>query len=119
MIENEITNALPQILVGKKDGEDMYKVATLSLPETFEWVVEFSPEEIATFLEELIVALHEASLSDKWAPVSAVIESWRETAELLADPEHLAAVAEARAQYQTGDIVSADEVLTQYSVADE
>ncbi len=61
------------------------------LPEVFPWVAFLSRDEVQEFVAELVSTMRAADSIDNPAPVIQVIESWRHTAEVLADPE-LAAV---------------------------
>ena len=61
------------------------------VPEVFPWVGFLSPDEVREFIAELVSTMKAAESIDNPAPVAQVIDSWRHTAEVLADPE-LAAV---------------------------
>ncbi len=67
------------------------EVVTEILPEVFPWVAFLSRDEVQEFVAELVSTMRAADSIDNPAPVIQVIESWRHTAEVLADPE-LAAV---------------------------
>ncbi|GLB86958.1 hypothetical protein SRL2020028_62140 [Mycobacterium kiyosense] len=69
----------------------MREVVTEILPEVFPWVAFLSRDEVQEFVAELVSTMRAADSIDNPAPVIQVIESWRHTAEVLADPE-LAAV---------------------------
>jgi hypothetical protein len=58
--------------------------------EVFPWVAFLSDEEAGEFVAELVSTMKAESI-DNPAPVAQVIDAWRHTAEVLADPE-LAAV---------------------------
>lgn len=66
-------------------------VTEVVLPEVFPWVAFLSRDEVQEFVVELVSTMRAADSIDNPAPVIQVIESWRHTAEVLADPE-LAAV---------------------------
>jgi NAD(P)-dependent dehydrogenase (short-subunit alcohol dehydrogenase family) len=61
------------------------------VPEVFPWVAFLSRDEVREFVVELVSTMKAAESIDNPAPVAQVIDSWRHTAEVLADPE-LAAV---------------------------
>ncbi|GIK44042.1 MAG: hypothetical protein BroJett011_78750 [Chloroflexota bacterium] len=107
------------ITIGKINGDNTPSLSALNLPETFEWLAEFNPNEIAQFLNELMTAIGQAEVDGDWHIVLTLIEAWQETAELLADPDHELIVAEARAQYQADEVISAEEVLAEYKPGDE
>ena len=63
------------------------------VPEMFPWVAFLSREEIHAFVEELVSTLNAADSLDNPAPVAQVIDAWRHTAEVLAEPELAAALS--------------------------
>lgn len=67
------------------------ELVTDVLPEVFPWVAFLSHEEVQEFVVELVSTLRAAESLANPAPVVQVIEAWRHTAEVLADPE-LAAI---------------------------
>lgn len=70
------------------------RLVTDILPEVFPWV-EFLPrEDVQEFVLELVTTLRAADALGNPAPVVQVIESWRHTAEVFADPELAVALSE-------------------------
>ncbi|UGT59387.1 hypothetical protein [Nocardia asteroides] len=67
------------------------ELVTDVLPEVFPWVAFLSTDEVLEFVLELVTTMRAADSLHNPAPVVQVIQSWRHTAEVLADPE-LAAV---------------------------
>ena len=63
------------------------------VPEIFPWVAFLSREEVHAFVVELVSTIKAAESIDNPAPVAQVIDSWRHTAEVLADPELAAALS--------------------------
>lgn len=61
------------------------------LPQVFPWVAFLSHEEVREFAVELVATMKAAESIDNPAPIAQVIDAWRHTSEVLADPE-LAAV---------------------------
>jgi hypothetical protein len=57
------------------------------VPEIFPWVAFLSRDEIREFVVELVSTMKAAESIDNPAPVAQVIDAWRHTAEVLADPE--------------------------------
>jgi hypothetical protein len=57
------------------------------VPDVFPWVVFLSRDEAREFVTELVSTMRAADAIDNPAPVAQVIDSWRHTAEVLADPE--------------------------------
>ncbi len=73
------------------------------VPEVFPWVAFLSREEVREFVVELVSTMKAAESIDNPAPVAQVIDSWRHTAEVLADPE-LAAVLSAPSDADFGPV---------------
>ncbi|MCD2158236.1 hypothetical protein LQL77_31750 [Rhodococcus cerastii] len=76
----------------QRDG-GVRELVTDVLPEVFPWVAFLSKEEVQEFVVELVATLRAAESLDNPAPVVQVIEAWRHTAEVLADPELAAILA--------------------------
>jgi hypothetical protein len=57
------------------------------VPEVFPWVTFLPREEVHEFVVELVSTMKAAESIDNPAPVAQVIDAWRHTAEVLADPE--------------------------------
>lgn len=76
----------------RRDG-GVRELVTDVLPEVFPWVAFLSMEEVQEFVVELVATLRAAESLDNPAPVVQVIEAWRHTAEVLADPELAAILA--------------------------
>lgn len=64
------------------------------VPDVFPWVAFLSRDEVREFIVELVETLRAAESINNPAPIAQVIDTWRRTAEVLADPE-LAAVLSA------------------------
>lgn len=79
------------------------ELVTEILPDVFPWVAFLSRDEVRQFTVELVSTIRAADSIDNPAPVIQVIESWRHTAEVLADPE-LAAVLSAPSAGDYGPI---------------
>jgi NAD(P)-dependent dehydrogenase (short-subunit alcohol dehydrogenase family) len=62
-------------------------------PEVFPWVAFLSHDEVYQFVDELASIMKAAESIDNPAPVAQVIDAWRQTAEVLADPELAAALS--------------------------
>jgi hypothetical protein len=73
------------------------------MPEVFPWVAFLSRDEVREFVVELVSTMKAAESIDNPAPVAQVIDSWRHTAEVLADPE-LAAVLSASGDGDYGSV---------------
>lgn len=67
------------------------ELVTDVLPEVFPWVTLLSRTEVQEFVLELVSTIRAADSLDNPVPVVQVIDTWRHTAEALADPD-LAAI---------------------------
>ncbi|WP_072691537.1 hypothetical protein [Rhodococcus marinonascens] len=83
------------------------ELVTDVLPEVFPWVTFLPREEVQEFVVELVSTLRAAESLDNPAPVVQVIEAWRHTAEVLADPE-LAAILAADTDEDFGVVPAPD-----------
>ncbi len=53
----------------------------------FPWLKHLSAEQITEFYADFFNALEQALQEKKWSILEETIESWRATAEILADPD--------------------------------
>ena len=63
------------------------------VPEVFPWVAFLPDDEVGEFVAELVSTMKAAESIDNPAPVAQVIDAWRHTAEVLADPERAAVLS--------------------------
>jgi len=93
-------------------GRDPVLVSTngqtslFALPQGFAWLNHFSAEEIARFLSELLTALNQSQQSGDWVFVSDVIEAWKATANVKADPGVVAGIEQGLSELSAGQGVS-------------
>jgi hypothetical protein len=91
----EASSVTARILIALMQREPRVRdLVTDVVPEVFPWVAFLSRDEIREFVVELVSTMKAAESIDNPAPVAQVIDAWRHTAEVLADPE-LAAVLSA------------------------
>jgi hypothetical protein len=88
---SSVTSRLLTALV-RRDHR-VHELMTEVLPEVFPWTAFLSRDETQEFIAELVATIRAAESIDNPAPVVQVIESWRHTAEVLADPEVAAVLA--------------------------
>jgi len=82
-----------QVIIGKMPlPQSQGQISLFMLPESFGWLEQFTASEIAEFFAELLEALGQSEQSKDWSFVSDVIEAWKATANIKADPAVLAAV---------------------------
>lgn len=77
------------------------------LLEVFPWVSLLSREEAQEFVVELVATLRAAESLEDPAPVVQVIDAWRHTAQVRADPE-LAAIVAADTDEDLGTVPAPD-----------
>ena len=116
------TSANRVLLVRRRDAEDLVlttasraaqammqhdprirDLVNYVVPEVFPWVAFLSREEVREFVVELVSTMKAADSIDNPAPVAQVIDAWRHTAEVLADPE-IAAVLSAPSDEDFGPV---------------
>ena len=78
-------------------------LVTEILPDVFPWVAFLSRDEVREFVVELVSTIRAADSIDNPAPVIQVIDSWRHTAEVLADPD-LAAILSSSSDRDYGPV---------------
>jgi len=100
----EASSATSRLLVALMQHDPQVgNLLTDVVPQVFPWVAFLSREEAHEFVEELVTTIKAAESIDNPAPVAQVIEAWRHTAEVLADPE-LAAVLTAPGDSDYGSV---------------
>jgi|GEM_PF-1277962 len=78
----------------------------LRLPSGFTWLKHLDAEEQAEFLSDLLKAVFTAQQIGHWTPVTELIEEWKATANLRADPLVMAALEQARQERTLGEVAS-------------
>lgn len=102
--QREVSSATSRLFVAMMEhNPGVRDLVTEALPDAFPWVAFLSQDEVHEFVDELVVTIRAADSIDNPAPVAQVIESWRHTAEVLADPE-LAAVLTAPSDRDYGRV---------------
>ncbi|EUA08697.1 hypothetical protein I553_9753 [Mycobacterium xenopi 4042] len=92
--QREAASATSRLFVAMmQHGRGARDLVTEALPDAFPWVAFLSQEEVHEFVDELVATMRAADSIDNPVPVAQVIESWRHTAEVLADPELAAVLA--------------------------
>lgn len=94
--EDVVMSATTKMFVALMQRDDAARALVVDvLPEAFPWVQFLPREDVERFVLDLVTTLRAAESLDNPAPVALVIESWRHTAEVYADPELAAALAAA------------------------
>jgi hypothetical protein len=87
------TSTTEQVIVGKISLlQAQGQISLFALPQSFGWLKHFTAEEIAEFFTELLEALSQSEQNKDLAFVSDVIEAWKATSSIKADPVISAAV---------------------------
>lgn len=85
--EHAVSSATTRMFVAlmQRDGSAR-ELVTDVLPDAFPWVTFLPRADVQAFVVELVSTLRAAESIDNPAPVVQVIESWRNTAMVYADP---------------------------------
>lgn len=88
---SEVSSATTRLFLELMRHDDRVRtLVTEIVPKAFPWVQFLHKEDVHSFVVELVEALEGAESIDNPAPAAYVIEAWRHTAEVYADPELLA-----------------------------
>lgn len=110
--DRHAVGALSHILAHALEHGDLVKVLTRSLADEYPWL-EFLPEDARQqFTEEFFRVLRASATVDRFAAFDQMIEAWKSTAEIYADPELLA-----RLQDAGGDAVPAESPVAERTPA--
>ncbi|WP_336031014.1 hypothetical protein [Geodermatophilus sp. FMUSA9-8] len=86
--------ALAHLLTHALDNRDLVTVLTESLSDEYPWM-EFLPvHERRAFLDDFFRVLRASATVDRFAAFDQMVEAWKSTAEIYADPELLARLRE-------------------------
>lgn len=83
------------------------------LPEGFAWLKHFSSEELAEFFTELLDAMYQSQRDGDWSSLADVIENWKATANIEADPTVIAGIEQGLAELEEGQGISWAELRTE------
>ena len=101
-LSDESLEVVISLLSSLKNRECPKRTDLLSI---YPWVQYLSDAECDEFFEELSNAA-----KDNGRGVDEVVNAWRETAEILADPDTMADIAESKRQIVNGEGISWDKV---------
>ena len=105
------TTTAEQVIVGKMAlPRAVGQMSLFSLPQDVAWLRHLSADEIAEFLSELLDTVNRACVDQDWSLVVKVLESWKATAEIEADPELKAKVEQGLRELDAGQGVSWEEL---------
>ena len=107
-LSDESLGVVVKLLISLKDRECPKRTDLLSI---YPWVKYLSDAECDEFFEELSNAAKDNSTG-----VDEVVNAWRETAEILSDPDTMADIAESEKQLANGGEVSWDRVKQRLNI---
>jgi hypothetical protein len=98
---------IEQVVVGKMSlaGTDG-QFSIFALPKSFAWLKHFNSEELAEFFAELMNAMYHSQHDGDWSSVADVIENWKATANIEADPAVVAGIEQGLAELEEGQGIS-------------
>ncbi|GFG70546.1 hypothetical protein [Mycolicibacter senuensis] len=99
----ETSSVTSRLLVALMQQDPIRGVVDDVIPQVFPWVSFLSRDEVREFVTELTSTMKAAESIDNPAPVAQLIDAWRHTAEVLADPE-LASVLAAPSDGDIGSV---------------
>jgi uncharacterized protein YciU (UPF0263 family) len=99
--------ALERVIIGKLALKDERgELSVFALPEDFAWLKHFSANHLAEFFAEMLDALLQGQHTGDWSPLVEVVESWRATASIEAQPDTVAEIAQGLRELEAGQGVS-------------
>jgi hypothetical protein len=104
-----MVSTVEQLMISKISApQSEGQLSLLTLPANFSWLKHLSAAEIAQFLAELLncLPMPKADNQPDWVIMADIIDSWRETASLKADPLTAQSIAQGYAELEQGQTVS-------------
>ncbi|GEM_PF-1411722 len=91
------------VIIGKLSLPQIQgQLSQFALPSSFVWLQHFTAAELAEFFQELLEALSQSAQAQDWSTVTEVLEAWKDTANLKADPLVVNQVAQGLAELKAG-----------------
>ena len=101
--ESAALYAAEQVIVGKLAwASEEGQLSVFPLPPDFCWLRHFTARHLAEFLTELLETLLQAQQTGDWGAVNEVIDGWKATANVEADPALPEAVDQGLRELQEG-----------------
>lgn len=101
--ESRTLYSTDQVVVGKLAwAAEEGQLSVFPLPADLGWIRQFSAKYLAEFLAELLAVLLQAQKTGDWNAVDEVLESWKATANIEADPAVAEWVDEGLRELQEG-----------------
>ncbi|MEV0403356.1 hypothetical protein [Actinoallomurus sp. NPDC050550] len=86
--------ATTRLFVSLMKQDEGARALLMALPDVFPWVKFLPTEDVRAFLVELVDTANACAELDTLAPLETVVEAWRSTARIHADPELRAKLTE-------------------------
>jgi hypothetical protein len=101
------STTIEQVVVGKMSLTGTAgQFSIFALPKSFAWLKHFNSEELAEFFAELMDAMYQSQRDGDWSSVADVIENWKATASIEADPAVVAGIEQGLAELEEGQGIS-------------
>jgi len=101
------STTIEQVVVGKMSLTGTAgQFSIFALPKSFVWLKHFSSEELAEFFAELLDAMYQGQGEGDWSSVADVIENWKATANIEANPSVVAEIEQGLAELEEGQGIS-------------
>ena len=100
-----------QVIIGKVSLPRVNgQISLFTLPQSFIWLKHFSSEEIAEFFTELLEAIYRSPETGDWTSIDEVIESWKATANIKAEPNVVEELKQGLSELQEEQGISWEEL---------
>jgi len=80
------------------------------IDDEFPWLKTFTKSEREKFKAELYNAISDAIKANDWSCVSEIIESWKETAEIMSDKKLMGRLRQSAKEYEQGKVIRWEDV---------
>jgi prevent-host-death family protein len=101
--ESRALYSTDQVVVGKLAwAAEEGQLSVFPLPADLGWIRHFSAKYLAEFLAELLAVLPQAQRTGEWSAVDHMLESWKATANIEADPAVAETVDQGLSELQEG-----------------
>lgn len=105
-LKEAIAEYIIELPIARRARRATQPLPRLRLPAGFAWLKHLDAEEQAEFFSDLLKAVLTAQQMGHWMPVGELIEEWKATANIRADPLVMEALEKARQERAQGEVVS-------------
>jgi len=108
---------IEQVVVGKMAMTGTAgQFSIFALPKSFVWLKHFSSEELAEFFAELLDAMYQSQHAGDWSSVADVLENWKATANIEADPSVVARIEQGLTELEEDQGISWAQLRTELAL---